>query len=81
MSHTSVPVNDELIVAVRLHAERTGRTLTQFLEDSLRRELRRLADSASAGDLLPTYRGEGVRPGIDLHDVDSLEDAMILDTA
>jgi hypothetical protein len=76
MQRTTVRLPDELLRAAKRRAQQTGRTLTQLLEDSLRAELQRVPAAALVRDPLPTYRGEGVRPGVDLRDSSALEDAM-----
>jgi len=76
MQRTTVRLPDELLRAAKRRAQQTGRTLTQLLEDSLRAELRRVPAAARVREPLPTYRGEGVRPGVDLRDSSALEDAM-----
>lgn len=62
--------------AAKRRAEQTGRTLTQLLEDSLRAELRQPATARRVREPLPTYRGQGLRPGVDLSDSSALDDVM-----
>jgi hypothetical protein len=50
--------------------------LTQLLEDCLRAELRQPAQALRVAEPLPTYRGQGLRPGVDLTDSSALEDLM-----
>lgn len=73
---TTVRLPDELMRAAKRRAQQTGRTLTQLLEDSLRAELRQPVRSARVSEPLPTYRGQGLRPGVDLADGSALEDVM-----
>lgn len=73
---TTVRLPDELMRAAKRRAEETGRTLTQLLEDALRTELRQTARARRVAEPLPTYRGNGVRPGVDLADSSALEDLM-----
>ena len=73
---TTVRLTDELLRAAKRRAQQTGRTLTQLLEDSLRAELRQPVRTARVREPLPTYRGEGLRPGVDLTDASALEDLM-----
>lgn len=73
---TTVRLPDPLMRAAKRHAQRTGRTLTQLLEDCLRAELQRGTRPRQVAEPLPTYRGEGVRPGVDLTDAGALEDVM-----
>ena len=62
--------------AAKRYAQQTGRTLTQLLEDCLRSELQRGARPKRVAEPLPTYRGKGLRPGVDLTDASALEDFM-----
>lgn len=76
MQRTTVRLPDELLRAAKRRAQQTGRTLTQLLEDSLRAELQRVPAASRVREPLPTYRGGGIRPGVDLNDSSALEDAM-----
>jgi len=73
---TTVRLPDALMRAAKRHARQTGRTLTQLLEDCLRGELQRGARPTRVAEPLPTYRGEGLKPGVDLTDASALEDIM-----
>jgi len=73
---TTLRLPDALMRAIRRHARQTGRTLTQLLEDCLRAELHRGARPRRVVKSLPTYRGEGLKPGVDLTDPGALEDIM-----
>ena len=73
---TTVRLPDALMRAAKRHAQKTGRTLTQLLEDCLRAELQRGGRPRPVAEPLPTYRGQGVRPGVDLTDAAALEDLM-----
>ena len=63
---TTVTIADELHASAKLRARERGVTLSQFIEDALRRELS--VDYASAErPPVPIFRGgKGVRPGLDL---------------
>ena len=74
---TTVRINDELLAKAKIKAVETGRTLTEVIEDALRREI----DSAYAGPArkpmpIPTAGSGGVQPGVDLDDTSSLLDRM-----
>lgn len=73
---TTVRLPDSLMRAAKRHAERTGRTLTQLLADCLHAELQAGSKPARAAEALPTYRGVGLRPGVDISDSNALEDLM-----
>ena len=62
--------------AAKRRAQETGRTLTQLLEDALRAELLQSARARRVAEPLPTYRGTGLQPGVDLSDSSALEDLM-----
>lgn len=73
---TTVRLPDALMRAAKRRAQQTGRTLTQLLEDCLRAELRQPARVARVSEPLPTYAGQGLRPGVDLADSSALDDLM-----
>lgn len=73
---TTVRLPDELMRAAKRRAHETGRSLTQLLEDALRAELRQSARPRRVAEPLPTYRGKGLHPGVDLSDSSALEDLM-----
>lgn len=73
---TTVRLPDALMRAAKRHAQQTGRTLTQLLADCLRAELQRGTRPPRVSKPLPTYRGDGLRPGVDLTDASALEDVM-----
>lgn len=73
---TTVRLPDALMRADKRRAQQTGRTLTQLLEDCLRAELRQPVQASRVCEPLPTYRGSGLRPGVDLSDSSDLEDLM-----
>lgn len=76
MQRTTVRLPDELLRAAKRRAQHTGRTLTQLLEDCLRRELSHPVRAPRVCEPLPTYRGDGVHSGVSLSDSSSLEDLM-----
>jgi hypothetical protein len=74
---TTIRLDDELLTQAKLEAARTGRTLTAVIEDALREVLARSGRTdAEPRPRLPTFRGRGVRPGVDLDDSASLLDLM-----
>lgn len=73
---TTVRLPDELMRAAKRRAQETGRSLTQLLEDALRAELRQPTRARRVAAPLPTYRGKGLHPGVDLADSSALEDLM-----
>jgi len=73
---TTVRLDDELLAAAKRLAVETGRTLTAVIEDALRRELGRRDEAGGARPELPTFRGRGLQPGVDLDDTAALLDLM-----
>lgn len=73
---TTVRLPDALMRAAKRRAQQTGRSLTQLLEDCLRAELRQPAQVSRVSEPLPTYGGQGLRPGVDLTDSSALDDFM-----
>jgi len=73
---TTVRLDDELLSAAKRLAVETGRTLTAVIEDALRREVARRDATGADRPELPTFKGQGLRPGVDLDDTASLLDLM-----
>jgi hypothetical protein len=73
---TTVRLPDSLLKSAQKYARDTGRSFTQLLEDLLRAELQRPRSARRVAEPLPTYRGEGLRPGVDLSDNSALDDHM-----
>lgn len=62
---TTVTIDDELLALAKHTAGERSMTLGQLMEVALRRELSR-GDAVSAGVDLPTSRGGGYLPGVEL---------------
>lgn len=61
---TTVAIDDNLLAAAKEKARASGRSLGDVLEDGLRLLL---AEQAPVEPFLrPTFRGTGVKPGVDL---------------
>ena len=75
---TTVRLPDDLMRAVKRLATDTDRTMTQVLEDALREVVARARREAKPQEKfsMPTYRGTGIRPGVDLEDSAALLDLM-----
>jgi len=65
---TTIRLDDALFAEVKAEAARTGRTMTEVIQDALRESLARRARGGPARRPvdLPTFRGRGLRPGVDL---------------
>lgn len=72
---TTLQLDDELVVQAKISAARTGRTLSQVIEDALRQALAPRADAARPWVSLPTSPGRP-RPGVALDDNTGLLDLM-----
>jgi hypothetical protein len=74
---TTLNLDDALVAAAKRRALETGRTLTAVIENALRAALgRRAAEGGRRIDRLPTFRGGGLQPGVDLDDSAALLDVM-----
>jgi hypothetical protein len=74
---TTVSIDDELLKQAKTVAVSTGRTLSAVVEDALRVSLLRQARAAERPPVsLPTFRGKGLQPGVDLDNNAALLDFM-----
>jgi hypothetical protein len=74
---TTVRLDDHLLRRAKAAAAESGQTLTDLIEDALQEKLtRRRVGPRRKPVRLPTYRGQGLRPGVDLDDSASLLDLM-----
>ncbi|MBM3935127.1 MAG: ribbon-helix-helix protein, CopG family [SAR202 cluster bacterium] len=70
---TTIRLNDELLREAKKIAAESGTTLTSVIEDALREALaRRRAKPTREWITLPTDKGGGVMPGVDLNDSKAL---------
>lgn len=82
MKRTTIRLDDELLRGAKETAARTGRTLTGVIEDALREALARGGENARREHVpLPTFRGKGLRPGVDLDSTAALLELMDEDAA
>jgi hypothetical protein len=73
---TTVRLDDDLLARAKRAAAERGTTLTALIEDALRRALSPELAPRAGRVVLPTFRGDGLRPGVDLDDSASLLDLM-----
>jgi hypothetical protein len=74
---TTVRLDDDLLRQTRALAAETGRTLTAVIEDALREALARQRVRRGRSRIaLPTFKGQGLQPGVDLDDSAGLLDIM-----
>ena len=77
----TVSLQDELLRRARRHAVETGRSLSELVRDALVAMIERERLSGSPRRVeLPTVKGRGVAPGIDIDNTASLLDNMELGT-
>jgi hypothetical protein len=73
---TTIRLDDDLLAKAKKAALERGTTLTAVIEDALRRALAPGSQERGNPFSVPTFRGDGLRPGVDLDDTASLLDAM-----
>lgn len=74
---TTITLPDALLRQLKTRASQTGRTLNAVVEDAVRAALlRRNSGDSTSPVVLPTFRGNGLRPGVDLDDSAALLDLM-----
>jgi len=74
---TTIRLDDSLLAEVKRIAAATGRTMTAVIEDALREALARRRERGERPLVaLPTFRGDGLLPGVDLDDSAALLDLM-----
>ena len=77
MMRTTVRLNEELLSEVKRLAAEERTTLTEVLEEALREMLARRKQQRSRPRMsLPTFKGRGLQPGVDLDDSSALLDLM-----
>ena len=78
MSHmrTTIDIDDELLKAVKARAADEHRTLKEVFEQALREYLSGPSGVAADAPPIPTFRGKGVQPGVDLTDNAALQAIM-----
>ncbi len=72
---TTLQLNDELVVQAKISAARSGRTLSQVIEDALRQVLASRAEPTRRRVSVPTSPGRPL-PGVHLDDNAGLLDLM-----
>jgi hypothetical protein len=78
---TTINIDDTLLAEAKQVAARTGRSLTDVVEDALRESLQRRHRPARRAVELPVFGDEGLQPGVDLDDSAALLDLMDEDDA
>ena len=74
---TTLNLQSDLLQRAKEKAAHENRTLTSVIEDALRTTLaQREKQTRKARIVLPTFKGRGLRPGVDLDDSAALLDLM-----
>lgn len=74
---TTIRLDEHLLSDVKKHALDNGQTLTAVIEEALREKLvRQRAEPRARRLRLPTFKGTGLHPGVDLDDAASLLNVM-----
>ena len=73
---TTINLDDDLLAEAKQVATRTGRSLTDVVEDALRESLHRRHRTARRAVELPVFGQDGLQPGVDLDDSAALLDLM-----
>lgn len=73
---TIITLDDDLHRRAKAYAARIGTSLTGLVEEALRIRLAR-RDSRRRGEVrLPTFRGDGLHPGVNLDEMGTVYDRM-----
>jgi hypothetical protein len=73
---TTLILDDQLLRQAKAHAAETGSSLTRLVQDALREKLHRPQVAHAPPLRLRTFRGKGVRPGVNLDSHAELLDRM-----
>lgn len=73
---TTIDVNDALLKAVKTRAANERQTLKDTFEQALRAYLAGPSSAKSEAPPIPTFRGSGVQPGVDLTDNAAMQAIM-----
>jgi hypothetical protein len=74
---TTIHLDDALYRNVKTAAAESGQTVTTLIQDALRQRLAGRRGSTRRRRLrLPTWKGRGLRPGVDLDDSAALLERM-----
>ena len=73
---TIISLDDDLHRRAKALAARLGTSLTALVEEALRLRLAQPARRQGGRVTLPTFRGDGLQPGVTLDDMDTVYDRM-----
>ena len=73
---TTIDINDELLRAAKTYAAGEHKTLKAIFEQALREFVEGSGHSTTEDPPIPSFRGRGMQPGVDLTDNSALEALM-----
>lgn len=73
---TIINLDDDLHRRAKAFAARMGTSLTALVEEALRIRLAQPAARQKRPAKLPTFRGDGLQPGVTLDDMDTVYDRL-----
>ena len=73
---TTITISDDLYRTAKAEAARSGRSVSELIEDAVRTAVRPKPADAPAARPLPVFGGSGVLPGVDLADGSALRQRM-----
>lgn len=73
---TIVNLDDDLHRRAKAYAAKHGTTLAALVDEALRARLARAASSSRRSVTLPTFRGNGLQPGLTLDDMSTIYDRL-----
>lgn len=73
---TTIRIDEDLYRRAKARSARTGRTVSEVIEDAVRDALDPTVETEMKLPELPIFGGSGTRPGVDLTDSSALRDLM-----
>lgn len=73
---TTIRLDENLLARAKAHAANTRRSLNELIEESLRAQLSAEQKKRAPAGSLPTFKGRGPLPGVDINDSANLIERM-----
>jgi hypothetical protein len=73
---TTIRLDENLLARAKAHAASTRRSLNELIEESLRAQLSAEQKKRAPAGSLPTFKGRGPLPGVDINDSANLIERM-----
>jgi len=73
---TTIRLDDELLAQAKARAAESRRSLNEFIEQAVRARLAAESKITPPSGPLPTFRGNGLRTGVDVNDSANLLELM-----